>query len=173
MPPEALSLGARAGLRAHPVLTLSHLRLDLLWGGGNGVWSREALEFPIPGLPDPQLPPLFVLLVLGGGHGTVQAPRLCRGQTAEQGRLLCFLSFFLTRGQEARSFPNSPLRSLHPVPCPPPAPPSWDRNPGLPLGPEAGEGGGRAGMAGAPTKERAVWLHPGRPALRETSSVGS
>lgn len=57
-------------------------------------------------------------------------PMLCWGQTTEQGRLLCFLSFFLTRGQEARHSPSSPLRSLHPVPCPPPTPPSWDRNKG-------------------------------------------
>lgn len=139
--------------------------------GGRGTWSREALEFPILGLPDPQQPPLFVLLELGEGLGLSRPHalcRLCRGQTTEQGRLLCFLSFFLTGGQEARHSPSSPLRSLHPVPCPPPTPPSRDRNKGpasgargqgqvpFPYSGVGGEGGGRAGMAGVPVPVKGV-----------------
>ena len=107
-------------------------------GGAGRPWNFPSLDVLI-------LAASFVCAPgAGGGHGAVQhtlppppPPPSCPlpGQTTtEQGRLLCFLSFFLTRGQEARHPPSRPSRTLHPALWPPPAPPSWDRN----LGPASG-----------------------------------
>lgn len=91
MPPEALSLGARAGLRAHPVLTLSHLRLDLLWvvekeSGAGRPWNFPSLDFLI----------LSCLLCLcswrwGEGTGLSRPPGSAGDKLLSSGG--CFASF--------------------------------------------------------------------------------
>lgn len=74
--------------------SLSPLRLDSVRGGGKGAWSREALEFPILGLPDLEQPPLFVLLALGEGTGLSRPPRSARDRLlSREGCFASFLSF--------------------------------------------------------------------------------
>ena len=139
--PKPLSAAAQGWDQGTPSSHLCLLSTQICSGAGGAgrPWNFPSSDFLI-------LAASFVCAPgAGGGHGTVQQhppapsppPHSCPrpGQTTtEQGRLLCFLSFFLTRGQEARRPPSCPLGSLHAVPCPPPAPPSWDRN----LGPASG-----------------------------------
>lgn len=57
-------------------------------------WSWEALEFPILGLPDPQQPPLFVLLALGEDLGLSRPPHSAGDKLlSREGCFASFLSF--------------------------------------------------------------------------------